>query len=84
MTITSSVNEGNLIRFLRSKDIAEWNKIILKIMKKMKKDREKNGSEIYNFLSTLFRNKDFILQQSPILADVKNLVFYWIRIIDLL
>ena len=29
----------------------------------MKKNRVKNGSE--NFLSTLFRNKDFISQESP-------------------
>ena len=28
--------------------------------------------KIFNFLSTLFRNKDFISQESPILADVEN------------
>ena len=33
-----------------------------------------------NFLSTLFRKKDFISQESPILTDVENIVFYWIRI----
>ena len=39
-------NEGNLIIFfLRLKDIAEWNKIIVKKNQKMKKNRVKNGSE---------------------------------------
>ena len=33
-----------------------------------------------NFLFTLFRNKDFISQESPILADGENKVFHWIRI----
>ena len=28
---------------------------------------------IFNFLSMLFRNKDFISQESPILADVENI-----------
>ena len=31
--------------------------------------------KIFNFLSTLFWNKDFISQESPILADVENIVF---------
>ena len=39
--------------------------------------------KIFIFLSTFFQNKDFISQESPILADVEN-IFYWIRIIDLL
>ena len=37
--------------------------------------------KICNFLSTLFWNEDFISQESPILADVENKVFYWIRIV---
>ena len=37
----------------------------------MKKNRVKNGMKICNFLSKLFRNKDFISQESPILADEK-------------
>ena len=36
--------------------------------------------KIANFLSTLFRNKDFISQESSILADVENIVF-WFRIL---
>ena len=39
--------------------------------------------KIWNFLSTLFWNEDFISQESPILADVEDKVFYWIRIIRL-
>ena len=35
--------------------------------------------KICNFLSTLFRNKDFISQESPILADVKNVIFFIIN-----
>ena len=35
--------------------------------------------KICMFLSTLFWNEDFISQESPILADVENKVFYWIR-----
>ena len=31
--------------------------------------------KIFNFLSTLFRNKDFISQERPILADVEKLDF---------
>ena len=30
--------------------------------------------KIFNFLSTLFGNKDFISQESPILADFKNTI----------
>ena len=36
--------------------------------------------KIRYFLSTLFRNKDFISQESSILADVENIIFHWIRI----
>ena len=35
--------------------------------------------KICNFLSTLFRNNDFISQKSPILADVKNVIFFIIN-----
>ena len=31
--------------------------------------------KIFNFLSTLFGNKDFILQESPIFADVENTTY---------
>ena len=36
--------------------------------------------KIFNFLSTLFGNKDFISQESPILADFKNMTYYWIKL----
>ena len=50
----------------------------------MKNNRVKNESENLQLLSTLFhRNKDFISQESPILADVENIIFHWIRIISL-
>ena len=45
---------------------------------------EKEKGKTFNFLSSLFGNKDFISQESPMLADVENIMFYWIRIIDLL
>ena len=32
--------------------------------------------KIYNFLSKLFRNKDFISQENPILADGKMMFFF--------
>ena len=48
---------------MRSKDITEWGKIIVK--KKIKR-MKKNRGENFNFLSTLFRNKDFISQESSI------------------
>ena len=59
------------------KDIAEWNKIVIK---KSQKSEEEQGEKwnwkmevkICNFLSTLFLNKDFLSQESPISADVKN------------
>ena len=39
--------------------------------------------KIFNFLSTLFGNKDFISQESPILADFmylnNNMYFYFYR-----
>ena len=42
------MNEGNLIFFLGSKDIGEWNEIIIiKKIKKVKKNRVKNGSETF-------------------------------------
>ena len=30
--------------------------------------------KIFTFLSLLFQNKDFISQESPILADVENII----------
>ena len=73
MTITVS-NEGNLIIFLLLKDIAEWNKIIIKKVKNVKKNWVKNGSK--NFSSTLFQRKDFMSQESLSLADVENIIFH--------
>ena len=32
--------------------------------------------KIFNFLSRLFGNKDFISRKSPIFADFKNIVMY--------
>ena len=32
--------------------------------------------KIFNILSTLFGNKDFISRESPIFADFKNVVLY--------
>ena len=32
--------------------------------------------KICNCLSTLFQDKDFISQESPILADVENVIFF--------
>ena len=40
--------------------------------------------KICNFLSTLFSEQNFVSQESPMQADVENVMFYWIRIIDLL
>ena len=48
------------------------NKIIIKSIKKVKKNKVKNC----NFLFTLFRNKDFISQESPIWDE--NITF-WLR-----
>ena len=56
--------------FFLVKDIDEWNILSLKNDIEVKKKRPKN----FNFLSTLFGNKDFIPQESPILADFKNIV----------
>ena len=39
--------------------------------------------KICNILSTLFWNKDFISQESPVLADVKNKLFYLTKIKNL-
>ena len=40
--------------------------------------------KICNFLFTLFSEQNFVSQESPMQADVENVMFYWIRIIDLL
>ena len=37
--------------------------------------------KIFNFLFTLFRNKDFISQEAPIFADFENTTYYWIKIL---
>ena len=54
-----------------------------KKIKKVKKNRVNNGIENLQLLSKVFWNKDLITQESPILADVENIVFYWIIIINL-
>ena len=51
-------------------------------MKKVKKNRAKMVLKIFNFLSTLFRNKDFISQEGPIFADFENITYYWIKIVN--
>ena len=58
---------------MRSKDIAEWNKIIMKNSKKWRRTGWKTEVKICKFLSTLF-----LSQESPILGDAKNIVFNWI------
>ena len=40
--------------------------------------------KIFNFLSRLFGNKNFISQESPILGDFKNITYYWIKIVNFL
>ena len=39
--------------------------------------------KIFNFLSALFGNKDFISQESLISADFENITYYWIKIVNL-
>lgn len=48
------------------RNVIEKNKIINIKDQKVKKNRWKNGSE--NFFSTLFPNKDFLSQESLVLA----------------
>ena len=71
--LTFISNGGNLIFFV----IERFS--IIKKSKKWRRTGWKMEMKICNFLSTLFRNKDFISQESPILADVENNVF-WFRI----
>ena len=40
--------------------------------------------KIFNFLSTLFDNKDFISPESPIFSDFENITYYWIKIVNFL
>ena len=60
--------------FFLVKDIDEWNILSLKSNIIVKKKRSKIEDENFNFLSTLFGNKDFISKESPILADFKNII----------
>ena len=58
-------NDGNLKIFLRSKDIAEWNKIIMKKIKKVKKNRVKNGSEnLQLFIYALSEQRFYITRKN--------------------
>ena len=57
------------------KDIHEWNILSLKNSIITKKKRPKIENEKFcNFVSSLFGNKDFISQESPILADFENTI----------
>ena len=60
--------------FFLIKDIDEWNILSLKNNIIVKKKRSKIEDEIYNFFSRLFGIKDFISQENPILADIKNII----------
>ena len=40
--------------------------------------------KVFNFLSTLFGDKDFVSRESPIFADFKNITYYWIKIVHFL
>ena len=55
------------IFFFWSKDIAEWNK---DHYKKNKKGEEEQGELVELKIFKFFWSKDFISQESPILADV--------------
>ena len=52
-------NEGNLII------IAEWNQIIVKKFKKVKKNRVKNGRENLQFLFYAFSEQKFYITRKP-------------------
>ena len=73
-------NEGNLII---SFVIERYCWVEYNYYKKSQKSEEEQGwkmeVKICNFLSTLFQNKDFILKESPILADVENIIFKDLR-----
>ena len=56
------------------KDIDEWNILKLKNNIVVKKKRPKMEVKIVNFLLTLFGNKEFISQESPIFDDFKNII----------
>ena len=63
------------------KDIDERDILSLKNNIIVKKKRSKIGKmKIFDFLSTLFGNKDFISQESPILADFEKIIYNWIKI----
>ena len=72
------MNEGNLIFFFVIERYwwVEWDYYK---KKNQKSEKEQGEKWKWNFLSTLFRNKYFISQESPILADVEDINF-WSRI----
>ena len=70
--------------FFLVKDIHEWNILSLKNNIIVKKKRSKIEDKIFNFLSTLFGNKDFISRESPIFADFENVTYCWIKIVNFL
>ena len=63
-----------LMIFFLVKDIDEWNILSLKNNIIVKKKRSKFEIKICNFLSMLSGSKEFISQESPILADFKNII----------
>ena len=64
-------------------DIDEWNILSLKNNIIVKKKRQKVEDENFQLFTTLFGNKDFISQESPIFADFKNITYYLVyRIIS--
>ena len=72
-------NEGNLINsFLGSKDIAEWNKIIIKKVKKkkkkVKKNRVKNGSENLQLFIYAFSEQRFHITRKRNLRNKKLVI----------
>ena len=69
--------------FLLVLDIDEWNNLSLKNNITVKKKRQNIEDENDHIFSTLFGDKDFISQESLILADFENITYYWIKIYPL-
>ena len=77
MTITLISNEGNLlISFVIKRYIAEWNKIIIKKIKKVKKDRVKNGIENLQLFIYAFSEQRFYITRRPNLSWCLSLLFF--------
>ena len=61
--------------FLLVLDIDEWNNLSLKNNITVKKKRQNIEDENDHIFSTLFGDKDFISQESLILADFENITY---------